>query len=223
MLLALSDLCLTAQWAEPRAGGRRSRLDAGRARPQRFLMSTSAPKTDSERADLIADIAERGDRSAFIALFEFYAPRIKGQAMRFGLSADMAEDVAQDAMLAVWRRAGQFDAARGSASAWIFTIATNARTDRLRRDRRLTSAVELDADSIALSVDAADGASLDAARVSSYVQSLPEQQRHILHLSFFRDLPHAEIARTLDIPLGTVKSRIRLAIGKLRQAMKDEA
>ncbi|MFT4098188.1 MAG: sigma-70 family RNA polymerase sigma factor [Rhodoblastus sp.] len=186
-------------------------------------MSTSAPKTDSERADLIADIAERGDRSAFIALFEFYAPRIKGQAMRFGLSADMAEDVAQDAMLAVWRRAGQFDAARGSASAWIFTIATNARTDRLRRDRRLTSAVELDADSIALSVDAADGASLDAARVSSYVQSLPEQQRHILHLSFFRDLPHAEIARTLDIPLGTVKSRIRLAISKLRQAMKDEA
>lgn len=171
---------------------------------------------------LIRSIAQAGDRTAFITLFEFYAPRIKAQAMRFGLDAAAAEDVAQEAMLAVWRRAVQFDGDRGSASAWIFSIATNARIDRLRRDRHIAAAAPVDGDSLSLTSDPVeDGA--DARRLDALMHALPEEQRRIVRLSFFADLPHGEIARRLGIPLGTVKSRIRLAIGKLRQALRDDA
>lgn len=199
------------------------RLDGTRGLPHRFPMAISTLQTEAQRAALIHAIAGNADRSAFIGLFEFYAPRIKAQAMRFGLNADAAEDVVQDAMLSVWRRAAQFDAARGSASAWVFGIAANARIDRMRRDRRLNAVEPIDADSPLLAVEATDGTGADAARLERCVQDLPEEQRRIVHLSFFADLPHGEIARRLGLPLGTVKSRIRLAIGKLRQALRDEA
>lgn len=185
-------------------------------------MATSL-QTEADRAALLRAIAMHGDRAAFISLFEFYAPRIKALAMRFGLGADAAEDVVQDAMLAVWRRAAQFDPDRGAASAWVFTIATNARIDLQRRSGRLAAAEPIDADSPLLAVDAAAMDSGDAARVERCVAELPEDQRRIIHLSFFSDLPHGEIARRLGLPLGTVKSRIRLAMGKLRNALRDEA
>jgi RNA polymerase sigma-70 factor (ECF subfamily) len=197
-------------------------LDGTAMQSHRLAMPTNSADTDTQRAALIVAIAEKADRSAFIALFEFYAPRIKAQAMRYGLDAAAAEDIAQDAMLSVWRRAGQFDAERGTASAWVFTIATNARIDKLRRDRILASSVELDTDSLLLSVDATDGLGADSARLEGYMRKLPDEQRRILHLSFFADLPHSEIAQKLGVPLGTVKSRIRLAIAKLRQALGGE-
>lgn len=182
-------------------------------------MSAGLTPSESARAALIGAIAISQDRTAFIALFEFYAPRIKAQAMRFGLSPSVAEDVVQDAMLAVWRRASQFDATRGSASAWIFTIATHARIDRMRRDRHMANAADIDTQSSLLV--APDTHEPDAARLADVVSSLPAEQRRIVELSFYSDIPHAEIAARLDIPLGTVKSRIRLAISKLRIALGD--
>lgn len=202
-------------------GRRKQPLDAIAELPQRSIMASREPATEAERTALVRAVADSEDRNAFITLFEFYAPRIKAQAMRFGVAADVAEDIAQDAMLLVWRSARQFDPQRGSASAWIFTIATNARLGRMRRDRRLALAVELDGEMPELAVQSPEGN--DAARLSRCVQSLPEEQRRILRLSFFSDLPHGEIASRLGIPLGTVKSRIRLAIAKLRHVLRDEA
>lgn len=204
------------------ADGRPPCLDGFDRLPHRLGMVASLPATDEDRAGLIRAIAATGDRSAFIALFEFYAPRIKRQAMRYGLGAEAAEDVAQDAMLALWRRAGQFDPERGSASAWVFAIATNARIDRLRRDKHIMAATPIDERAPALTSDPVEGGT-DALKLDQMVQTLPEDQRRIVQLSFFADLPHGEIARRLGIPLGTVKSRIRLAIGKLRQALRDDA
>lgn len=198
------------------------RLDWDGRAPHRFHMAATPPPSDADRAALIHAIARRGDRVAFIALFEFYAPRIKAQAIRFGLNPEAAEDVAQDAMLSVWRRAAQFDATRGSASAWVFTIATNARIDRLRRDKHMTRAQPIDEESPLLVTEPAETGGMDARRLDHIVQALPEEQRQIVHLSFFADLPHGEIARRLGIPLGTVKSRIRLAIAKLRLALGAE-
>lgn len=197
-------------------------LDGPALSPHRFSMAAAQTPTESDRAALIRAIANGRDRAAFIALFEYYAPRIKAQAMRHGLNADAAEDVAQDALLAVWNRAGQFDSARGSASAWVFTIATNARIDRQRRDKHIAAAAPIDPDSPLLTSDPIEGGA-DAAKLDRLVRDLPEEQRRILHLSFFTDLAHGEIASQLGIPLGTVKSRIRLAIGKLRQALGDDA
>jgi RNA polymerase sigma-70 factor (ECF subfamily) len=198
------------------------RLDWEDCAPHRFHMAAKPPPSEADRAALIHAIARRGDRLAFIALFEFYAPRIKTQAIRFGLTPETAEDVAQDAMLSVWRRAPQFDAARGAASAWIFTIATNARTDRLRRDKHMSRSQPVDEESPLLVTEPAETGRMDARRLDHIVQALPEEQRQIVHLSFFADLPHAEIAQRLGIPLGTVKSRIRLAIAKLRLALGAE-
>jgi RNA polymerase sigma-70 factor (ECF subfamily) len=209
-------------WRRPRPAICAQRLDGSACPPHRLDMGRVPEPTEESRARLIADIAVRADRAAFIALFEFYAPRIKAQAMRFGLGADAAEDVAQDAMLALWRRASQFDPARGSASAWVFTIATHARIDRMRRDKRLAGAAEIDADSPLLAVEATTAGGVDAARLSRCVEDLPDDQRRILHMSFFSEISHGDIARKLGVPLGTVKSRIRLGIAKLRQALRDE-
>lgn len=198
-------------------------LDAPQQAPHRIVMNTDAPETEDRRADMIRAIAMQQDRAAFIGLFDYYAPRIKAQTIRFGLSPEVAEDIVQEAMLAVWRRAGQFDASRGSASAWVFTIATNARIDRMRRDKRLSSAVSIDDEALSLSVEPDEGAGIDAVRLARHIATLPAEQRRMLHLSFFADISHGEIAQRLGVPLGTVKSRIRLALAKLRQALRDDA
>ena len=202
-------------------GAAAKRLDGRDARLHTLPMTLPLPDTEEARAVLIGAIAERQDRAAFIALFDFYAPRIKAQAMRYGLGADAAEDVAQDAMLSLWRRAGQFDAGRGSASAWVFTIATNARIDRMRRDSKLKAAVTLD-DAPELAADAVEHNGADAARLARLMETLPAEQRQVLAPSFFREVAHSDIARHLGIPLGTVKSRIRLAVSRLRTLMSDD-
>lgn len=186
----------------------------------RLSMSFGTASSERARGDMIGAIAAACDRSAFIALFEFYAPRIKAQAMRFGLDGSAAEDVVQDTMLSVWRRADQFDPARGTASAWVFTIATNARLDRIRRDKRLANAAGL-AGSETLLVADLNESGADQARLSDIVSALPAEQRRIVEMSFYADIPHGDIASQLGIPLGTVKSRMRLAMAKLRQALGE--
>jgi RNA polymerase sigma-70 factor (ECF subfamily) len=176
---------------------------------------------ERERGTLIRRIAQGRDRVAFAALFAFYAPRIKGQAMRNGLAADAAEDVAQEAMLSLWARAAQFDPARGNASAWLFAIAANARNDRLRKEARPPPADWLDA-GLDHAPAEADIAGADAARVAEAVEGLPDEQKRILRLSYYRGAAHSEISRELNLPLGTVKSRLRLAINRLREALGSE-
>ena len=196
-----------------------ARLDAPAQRRQAWRMSL--PDDEARRAGQIAAIASKADREAFAALFAYYAPRVKGQAMRFGLSADVAEDVAQETMLSVWRRASQFDPARGTASAWVFTIAVNARTDRLRRDSRMNNAAPLDGAALEIAAPPAAGESLDGARLATLIETLPPEQRRVVMMAFFRDASQSEIARALGTPLGTVKSRLRLALAKLREALGE--
>ncbi|MBL8588045.1 MAG: sigma-70 family RNA polymerase sigma factor [Methylobacteriaceae bacterium] len=166
-------------------------------------------------------VARSADRQAFAELFAWYAPRVKAQAMRFGLSADAAEDVAQETMLSLWRRAGQFDRARGGASAWVFTIAVNARIDRLRRDQRLAKSAPLDGAALDIAAAAGDEAGLDGARLARLLADLPPDQRKVVHLAFYGGATQSEIADALGAPLGTVKSRLRLALQKLRAALGE--
>ena len=200
-----------------------SRLDWESGSFHPITMTARRVLSEAEGAALIEAIALAGDRTAFCKLFEVYAPRIKAQARRFGFNDEAAEDVAQDAMLSVWRRASQFDVTRGTASAWIFSIATNARIDRMRRDKHLAHAQQIDPESPALVAGANEPSGLMSRKLDAVVGALPEEQRKIVHLSFFADLPHSEIAQRLGLPLGTVKSRIRLAIAKLRLALGNEA
>jgi RNA polymerase sigma-70 factor, ECF subfamily len=169
----------------------------------------------------IVAIAASRDRVQFALLFAHFAPRLKGYFMRLGVSPDIAEDLAQDALLSVWRKAEMFDPSRASASTWIFTIARNLRVDlqrRARDPRRLTdgtdSIPEPMPSDIVLSAERED-------RVRAALANLSSDQVDVIRLSFFEERPQSEIAKVLDIPLGTVKSRVRLAMSRLRLLVED--
>ncbi len=185
-------------------------------------MSSGGPAQDAFVYDrLIEAVALRRDREAFAQLFEYFAPRLKAWLIKSGAPAAAAEDFAQDAMLTVWRKADLFDARKARAATWIFTIARNRRLDMLRRDARPLPTPEIElADEEVRQPDNILTMSEDAERVREALARLKPDQVEVLRLAFFMDSPHSEIARRLGLPLGTVKSRIRNAIIKLRAMLE---
>ncbi len=166
----------------------------------------------------------RSDRAAFKSLFAFYAPRVKGYIKRLATDDAQAEELTQEVMLTVWRKAKQFDPKQASASTWIFRIARNRRIDLARRLNK----PELDGEDPALlppDTEAPDDATHARDReekVREALKLLPEDQVRLLRLAFFDGLSHSEIAEKEGVPLGTVKSRIRLAFEKLRGRLDPE-
>lgn len=181
-------------------------------------MSVDGSSHDAFAHDrLIEAVALRRDRDAFAELFNYFAPRLKAWLIKSGATPAAAEDFAQDAMLTVWRKADLFDSHKARAATWIFTIARNRRLDMLRRDARPlpTPEIELVGEEVRRPDDLLS-MSEDAERVRHALSRLKPDQVEVLRLAFFMDSPHSEIARQLDLPLGTVKSRIRNAMIKLR-------
>lgn len=181
--------------------------------------------TADEAAGLIEAIALRQDRAAFAALFRHFAPRLKTFLMRGGSDADTAQEVAQEAMVLVWRKAASFDRTRASAATWIYTIARNKRIDLLRRSAPLQ--IETDDwltifSSDAISADKSVSADQTYMRMKELMHRLPVDQLVVIQKAFFEDKTHTAIAEELSLPLGTVKSRIRLALARLREALEEE-
>ena len=176
-----------------------------------------------DAADLLDAVSLRRDREAFKALFSDFAPRLKAFARRMGAEAHVADDLAQDVMLTVWRQAARFDRQKASASTWIFTIARNRRIDMIRRERRPAYDPREPAPDESMEPQADDA--LHSLRqgeaLRRMVAELPEEQSEVLRLAFYEDKSHGVIAEELNLPLGTVKSRIRLAMSKLRSMLKD--
>lgn len=159
-----------------------------------------------------------GDREAFALVFMRYAARVKSYLIRLGAPAAAAEDLAQEVMLAVWRRAASYDVAKAKASTWIFVIARNSWIDKLRREK-----VELayrdgvaEPDLVDEAPDAAVMRGQTETQIAAAIETLSKEQAQVVRLAFFEDKPHSEIAERLALPLGTVKSRLRLALSKLR-------
>ncbi|MFO1084541.1 MAG: sigma-70 family RNA polymerase sigma factor [Reyranellaceae bacterium] len=180
-----------------------------------------------ESADLIEAIAIRQDRTAFAGLFRHFAPRVKSFLMRGGCDPDAAQEVAQEALIMVWRKAQSFDRNRASAATWIYTIARNKRIDLLRRSGKPAIEAEdwltvfapedVDADKSVL-------AGQTYSRMQELLRTLSADQLVVVQKAFFEDKSHTAIAEELKLPLGTVKSRIRMALGRLRQGLeKDDA
>jgi len=168
---------------------------------------------------LLVAVRDRRDEAAFAALFGHFAPRVKGFLMRSGATEAQAEDCAQDVMATVWTKAHLFDPARASVATWVFTIARNRRIDAIRRARRpepedLGWGPEPAADQ-------ADVMALqqESARLVDALAQLPDKQRSLIERAYYGDLSHTEIAEETGLPLGTIKSRIRLALERLRRAM----
>jgi RNA polymerase sigma-70 factor (ECF subfamily) len=173
---------------------------------------------------LLCAVAERQDREAFARLFAHFAPRVKRHLMQCGSPEVQAEELAQDALVAVWRKASLFNPAQAAASTWIFTIARNLRVDLLRRRQGLEAADEpFDFDILASDEAAADErlhAMRQCERVHDALARLPLEQQQVLRHFYFDDEPHSRIAIELGIPLGTVKSRVRLAVAQLRRLLE---
>ncbi|MDI4658852.1 sigma-70 family RNA polymerase sigma factor [Xanthobacter autotrophicus] len=172
---------------------------------------------------LVVAIARTADREAFALLFRHFAPRVKAFLMRSGLAANAAEELAQETLLTVWRKASYFDPARAAASTWIFTIARNLSIDLKRRERHMGT---VDLDAVDEEADETSGETIlmsaeREARVRAALSKLSEEQATIVRLSFFQEKPHSQIAQELGIPLGTAKSRVRLALSRLRTLLED--
>lgn len=189
------------------------------------LMEDHSVPDGDELAGLIRKVATDYDRQAYARLYSFFAPRVNAFLRKSGLSPGAAEEVAQETMLNVWRKASYFDPARAGASTWVFTIARNQRIDHLRRVRVARSA-ESGLPQEDEEVPSGEALLLCAereARVRAALEALSDEQVAVVRLSFFSDKPHSEIARELGLPLGTVKSRVRLAIGRLRALLEDRS
>jgi RNA polymerase sigma-70 factor (ECF subfamily) len=179
-----------------------------------------APRT---MADLLQRVAAYRDIEAFRALFETYAPRVKSYMLRQGADAATAEELAQETLLAVWRKAALYSDEKGTATTWIFTIARNLRIDRLRREVAWQPLPENNEEEA--SGDPGPDELLSeqqrSERVRSVLAELPVDQAEVIKLAFMEGLSHSEIAARLGLPLGTVKSRMRLGYQKIRDALED--
>lgn len=176
------------------------------------------PDLRERHADCMAAISAERSKAAFAELFDFYAPRIKSYMLRLGASDSEAEELAQDVLVTVWQKAGLYDRKQASVSTWMFRIARNRRIDVQRRQRR----PELTADDPMLRPPQIEQPDATLARgqmevlVRSQLVKLPADQLLLLQAAFYDGLSHSEIARAFNLPLGTVKSRIRLAFLRLR-------
>jgi RNA polymerase sigma factor (sigma-70 family) len=186
--------------------------------PRKSKVQAGGDETDW--AALVRRVRDHQDKAAFAALFRHFAPRVKGFLMKGGAGDTVAEECAQDVMTTLWQKAHLFDPARASVATWVFTIARNRRIDVLRRSRR-PEPEDLDWGP----EDEPDQADVfeareDTKRLGQALSRLPEKQRKLVERAYWGDLSHSEIAAETGLPLGTIKSRIRLALDRLRQEMK---
>lgn len=191
---------------------------------KRPALKPADKETSDYLCSLVEQIAANRSRAAFEALYRHFAPRLKAYGMRAGADAITAEELAQEAMIMVWRKAASFDRRKATVSTWLFTIVRNKRIDLLRRQNRpdieaedLLAMIEPDA-----AQDDAFASQQDGAIVRESLKILPDDQKLVLEMAFFEEKSHSQIAEELELPLGTVKSRIRLAMNRLKVRLSRE-
>ncbi|RVT83284.1 sigma-70 family RNA polymerase sigma factor [Rhodobacteraceae bacterium CCMM004] len=177
--------------------------------------------TTRDWSQVLSQIRSHRDQAAFADLFTHFAPRVKAFLLRSGASETLAEECMQEVMATVWQKAHLFDPSRAAASTWIFTIARNRKIDALRKQRQpqpedLTWGPETEPDQTDVVILQQETEELGRA-----LATLPEKQRDLIERAYFHDLSHSQIAEETGLPLGTIKSRIRLALDRLRHAMRQ--
>ena len=191
-------------------------------------MGTSLMNDNSKKLstwdDLLVRVGRDRDKSAFAELFDYFAPRVKSFLLRFGTDMSLAEEIAQEAMTMVWRRAETYDPRQSAASTWIFTIARNKRIDRLRRENRPLP----DMTDPAVMPESIETGEIQVARMQQEkkirhaLKNLPEEQAKMIFSAYYEEKSHREIAEESGVALGTVKSRIRLALNRLRAQIDED-
>lgn len=178
-------------------------------------MSGDTPDPDGQTAAAL----QRGDATAIEALYERYGRLALGVAYRILNDRSAAEDAVQEAFVAVWRNAAGFDASRGGLRTWLLSIVRNRAIDRLRGGARARAEVQLDLTESAGDVPdpwAAVALDLERKQIREAFDELPDAQRRTLGLAYFAGLTQVEIAEQMQVPLGTVKGRMRIGLEKMR-------
>jgi RNA polymerase sigma-70 factor (ECF subfamily) len=173
---------------------------------------------------LVAQVI-KGDENAFLTLYDRYASRVYGLTLRVLGDTMLAEEVTQDTFLKLWSRARQFDSRKGELSPWLLTIAHRTALDRLRLENRRVPASNTNDPEDVWSILPDETTQNSEARWRSLyfaVQSLPEEQRQVIDLAYYKGMSQSEIAEVLGWPLGTVKTRVRSAMQSLRQHWLEE-
>ena len=170
-------------------------------------------------AELIKKVETLKDTSAFEELFNHFAPRVKAFLMKSGADPQMAEECSQEVMATVWRKAHLFDPARASVSTWIFTIARNKKIDAIRKLSRPEPEQLYPEQDYEPDQEEVVELQQETERLATALGELPEKQRVLIEKAYLGELSHSEIAEITGLPLGTIKSRIRLALEKLRHSM----
>ena len=169
-------------------------------------------------SEFMNDIAYQQDKHAFSQIFKYFAPRLKSYFIKCGAQENQAEEIIQEVMIAVWTKAASYDKKKSSVSTWIYTIARNKRIDKIRKEKR-HYLLESD-EGLEIPVSSTQEQDILSGQVSEKIKtclkSLPSEQAKLLKLSYFYEKTHIDISNELNIPLGTVKSRIRLALNKLK-------
>jgi RNA polymerase sigma-70 factor (ECF subfamily) len=187
---------------------------------------TGQDHTHQQWEDALTFVALKRDRQAYAELFNYFAPRLKAFGMKMFGNEQQALEMVQDTMLNVWKKAALFDASRGCASTWIFTIARNVRFDMLRKKQSRKD--DISADDLwngdypeSYAEEAADkwDIQLLSEKLAPHFSLLPPPQREVIEKVYLQEKTHQEVSDELAIPLGTVKSRIRLALDRLREAL----
>lgn len=186
-------------------------------------MSQPLPDSNLPLNDLIVRIGSQQDKAAFVELFNAASAKLKSYAMRCGANSSDAEEIVQECMLTVWRKAASFNPNTASATTWLYTIVRNKRIDFLRKERpdqiqSLDLWPEPGSDELEKDVES----DLNGQIARNLIQTLPEEQRQIVFKVYFEGKSHSEIAAELDLPLGTIKSRLRLAMKKLDTLAKEQ-
>lgn len=205
------------------AGTQRYVVGQMRMVPPKGNLRLAADGDQMNWADLVFRVRDHQDKAAFAALFRHFAPRVKAFLMKSGATEALAEECVQDVMATLWQKAKLFDAERASVATWVFTIARNRRIDALRKSRRpepedLPWGPEPEPDQAEVYE-----VQQETNRLGSALSQLPEKQRDLIERAYFGDLSHSEIAAQTGLPLGTIKSRIRLALERLRLQMDVKA
>lgn len=174
----------------------------------------------SEQTVWMLAVRDQRDRNAFGQLFDYFAPRLKGVAMRSGMPSDSAEDVAQEVMLSVWRKAEMFDPHRAQVSAWIFQIARNRRIDVVRKENRATPEELKIADNVEDDASQIVALEQECDHLKTALARLKPEQKSLVEKAYLGELSHKEISEQTGLALGTVKSRIRLGLERLRHELR---
>lgn len=206
----------------PNPAGRTSVRRRDRTKGRAMVSETKELNDAHDLTRAMLAVRDQRSRADFAQLFGHFAPRLKGWLMRAGLNAAQAEDCVQETMVTLWHKADLFDPTRAGVSTWVFTIARNKKIDALRKTRRPEPddlPWQIGADDVADDAAAAIEVQQESETLQTALATLPVQQRELVEKAYFGELSHSEIAAETGLPLGTIKSRIRLGLDRLRHAM----